>query len=576
MDSFGLVVHDEQTFLSKVVSAGMEEGIFTRDRADEIIRISVAMANKYVLDKEVDFRSIEELAKVQETVLKLVGVGLEIRSKGNLLEGVHLLMEGSPVELFRLAYTRIAKLRSRWRSLLQNHRVEILVSSTEYECLTDLSCQRLTEMSIFTESEIYTIGSLKLADELFSTMGTVDYYETELERYEFILRLRRLLPFGLLNRSPHVRAENLAEVDSIREALINTLVISGLMDCPDPVAVSMADIRGFLDRLDFGDGAPDFSEELEDSVLDLIHELAEGLEEQEASLLTREIVRCAQKLLETVAFEWDTAGSPSEDAFFKRWCRMAVVSDVPDQVSRVLSSQGMLDEFDFEILLDQLIKRPEAEVAVLIDQIPWDRLTPHQILILFQQVEHYREALAGRVSLKGFSASELADLLEDVDAQTFRRLCPALRDALAEMPLTLEELLLLENLPHGESGALLRMASPPSDRDARQILLEYHDGSPTVRRVLFFSSWTADFFPDLLAEAWSIDPAFVKRQIKGVPAAEIGPFLEAAAGGRAPRVARSKTGMVELQFDLPELTALFRSLPASKKAAAVKHFTTPV
>ena len=75
MDSFGLVVHDPQSFLAKTVNYGMDEGIFTRDRADEIIRISVAMANKYVLHKEVDFRSTEELAKVQETILKLVETG---------------------------------------------------------------------------------------------------------------------------------------------------------------------------------------------------------------------------------------------------------------------------------------------------------------------------------------------------------------------------------------------------------------------------------------------------------------------------------------------------------------------
>ncbi len=153
MDSFALVVHDDQSFLAKVVNYGMEQGIFTRDRADEIIRISVAMANKYVLHKEVDFRSSEELAKVQETVLKLMGIGLEIKSKAVVDEGIRILMEVSPVELFRLAHTRVEKLRHRWRLLLQSHRIEIFVSSEEYDCLSELTCQRLSEMSIFTESE---------------------------------------------------------------------------------------------------------------------------------------------------------------------------------------------------------------------------------------------------------------------------------------------------------------------------------------------------------------------------------------------------------------------------------------
>ncbi len=179
MDTLGLVVHDEQTFLTKVVNTGMEQGIFTRDRADEIIRISVAMANKYVLQKEVDFRSTEELAKVQETILKLIGVGLEIRSKGETEIGIGLLMEASPVDLFRLAYTRIERLRHSWRSLLGDHRIEILVSADEYQCLADMACQRLSEMSIFAESELHAIRSLTLDDELFSTLGLVEYYEAE-------------------------------------------------------------------------------------------------------------------------------------------------------------------------------------------------------------------------------------------------------------------------------------------------------------------------------------------------------------------------------------------------------------
>ena len=119
MDSFGLVVHDEQNFLAKTVQFGLEQGIFTRDRADEIIRISVAMANKYVLHKEVDFRSTEELAKVQETILKLIGVGLEIKSGDDMEDGINFLMEVSPVDLFRIAHTRVEKLRHRWQQLLQ-------------------------------------------------------------------------------------------------------------------------------------------------------------------------------------------------------------------------------------------------------------------------------------------------------------------------------------------------------------------------------------------------------------------------------------------------------------------------
>ena len=119
------------------------------------------------------FRSQDELAKVQETILKLVGVGLEMRCQRDVDEGIRLLMEASPVDLFRVAYTRVSKLRQAWKLLLQDHRVELLISRKEYECLDELSCQRLAEMSIFSETEIETIKSLTLGDELFSSLGVV-------------------------------------------------------------------------------------------------------------------------------------------------------------------------------------------------------------------------------------------------------------------------------------------------------------------------------------------------------------------------------------------------------------------
>ena len=298
MDPLGLVVHDQEGFLTKVVNQGMDEGIFTTDRADEIIRISVAMANKYVLQKEVDFRSQDELVKVQETILKLVGVGLEMRTGGDVDEGVRLLMDASPVDLFRVAYTRVSKLRQAWRLLLLDHYVKLLISEKEYECLDELSCQRLAEMSVFSETEIETINSLTLEDELFNSLGIVEYYEGELDRYQFVLRLREILPFELVNRSPNVRASNLSEVDCLREALLNTLIVSAYLEAKDPVTVTLSDIREFLGRLDVTDGADVFPREVEDILVSIIQELGEDLDDHDAALLTKESIRMAQEFFE--------------------------------------------------------------------------------------------------------------------------------------------------------------------------------------------------------------------------------------------------------------------------------------
>jgi hypothetical protein len=571
MDSLGLVVHDEQTFLTKVVNRGMEEGLFTRDRADEIIRVSVAMANKYVLQKEVDFRSSEELAKVQETILKLVGVGLEVKSKGDVEAGIRILMGASPVELFRIAYTRIEKLRRRWRRLLQDHRIRILVSRDEFECLSDLTCQRLSEMSVFCEPEIHTIQSLTLEDGLFSTLGLVTYYEGELERYEFLLRLKEILPFDLLNRSPLVRAENLSEVDCVREAVINTLVISAYVDGDDPVTVTMADVRKFLAGLDIGEQSDLFPEDLEDAMLDTIQELAEGLDEREASLLTREVIGATQKLMETVAGEWGTMNSPSDNTFFKRWCRMVVLSDGPDPVYRILSSGQTLDEFDFEILVSQFLNRPEKEVGSLIEHLPWNNMTPDQIIRFFHELEMYQEELASHVSLAGFDAHELIDLIEGVSLKALRKLMPALRSTFEKHGFSLEDLELLAGLPRTEALTLLRLAGPPEDLDERQVMLEFKDGSDKVRQVLFHSCSTAGFFSDLFHEAAHIDPAFVRRQVKLVPSAEIGPFLRSAQEGEVKIVKRGDKEP-ELQFQSKTLNSVFKSLSAAQRKAAVKFF----
>ncbi len=569
---FGIVVHDEEGFLSKVVNRGMEQGIFTSDRADEIIRISVAMANKYVLHNEIDFRSTEELAKVQETILKLIGVGLEIKCDGKVDQGVAPLMEQSPVDFFRVAHTRVERLRSRWEQLLLDHHVKILIDPAQYKELTDFAQQRLSEMSIFSEVELETIRALTLEDRLFSSLDVLSYYESELSRYQFILRLKDLLPFELLKKSKSVHAETLSEVDSIREALVNTLIISGFVDSDDPVVVTMADIRAFLAVLDSAEHQETFPAEIEDVVVDLIHELAEDLDEADAQLFTREIVRIAQELLATVTSEWDTVTSPSQAVFFKRWSRMAILSDVPDPLERILATAAPLDEFDFELLYSQLLSLPEDRARETIERIPWTQMVPDQIIRLFQEIPQYQVELSESVSINGFHAADLVDFLETLTAETFERLLPDLRKAVQAAHLTLEDLEVVADLPHKERWELLRMSGPPSDFEPEQIVAEFPDAHDKARRVFFYTSWKETWFPELFRQAWDADREFVKKFAKGLNPADIGPFLQSAAGDEYPRIEKLKTEEPTLKFESQELNGLFRSLAKSKKKAAVAHF----
>ncbi|MEW6110792.1 MAG: DUF6178 family protein [Thermodesulfobacteriota bacterium] len=570
MDPLGLVVRDEETFLTKVVNLGMEQGIFTRDRADEIIRISVAMANKYVLDKHVDFRSTEELAGVQETILKLVGVGLEMKAGSDPDTGIGLLMDASPVDLFRLAYTRVERLRHQWQSLLRDHRVQIYVSSQEYECLSDLCVQRLSDMSIFTETEVAAIRSLTLEDQLFSSLGTVEYYEAELERYQLILRMKELLPFQLLRRSPLVRAENLSEVDSIREGFLNTAIISAFVEADDPVTVSMADVRTFLKALVHLEAADVIPEDVETVVVDLIHELAEDLPDREGELLTREIVRVAQKLMDTIVSEWETVNSPSESVFFKRWCRLVILSDAPDPIERILVSGEKLDEFDFDLLISHLTALPPEDAINLLERLPWKRLDPDQTIRLFQEFPEYHTNLANLADLTGFAAADLVDLLEVFTPDALKESLPTLRKAVSRVEFTLEDLELIADLPHKEASALLISCPPPGDHDPEQILREFVEASETSRRVLLLSGCGSKWFPDLFVEAWESAPDLVKRTIKPLSAQDTATFLEAASGPQKPQIVRSKTKEPSLRFKSKAVNALFRSLTQARRNSVLK------
>lgn len=573
METYALVLHDQETFLAKVVNYGTERGIFTSDRANELVRLSVAMATKYVLHKEVDFRSTDELAKVQETILHLVGVGLEIRSKGDLEEGLRLLMEVSPVELFRLAHTRVEKLRHRWGLLLQDHRIEIMVSAEEYACLSELTHQRLSELSIFTESEIHTIRSLTLEDRLFSSQALLEYYERELERYEFLLRLRKILPLELLNRSCSLRAENIAEVDSFRHAFINTLIISGVLNLQDPVSVTIQDVRAFLAYLDLNQLGDSFPLAMENAIVDIVQELSENLDDRDRTLLTEEIVRCGQVLLDTIFREWDMVTSEDEGVFFKRWSRIVLLSDAPDMLTRILLSDQLLDEMDFEILVDQLVGLPESDAVNLIKQMPWSRLTPGQIIRLFHHVPSYQIDLANHVSLTGFSAQDIVELLEAISPEAFTAILPTLQSYLQENTFSLDELELFATLPSHQATTVLAMANPPTDVDITRISTEFRDATEKIKYVLFHSCSHADFFPEVLHEAWAYDPAFVKRQVKSIPAAEIGPFLLRAAGGKKPEVVRTGKKNTGLLFESPELNALVKALSTEKRKAALRYFS---
>jgi hypothetical protein len=571
MENYGLVIPDDQSFMARVVELGVQNGILTRDRADEIVRISVAMSNKYVIQKEIDFRSLEQLARVQQTVLKLVGMGLEIKSEGSLEVGVKFLVEVSPVELFRLAYTRTENLRNEWKKLLLNHQIPILVDKEQYSCLSDIACQILSEMSVFTESELYAIQSLKLDDELFTSLTILEYYESELRRYQFILKLRDILPFHMLNKSPLVNADNLSEVDSIREALINTLVISGFLETETPVVVTTDEVRAFIGSVDWLSAEDPFPVEIESTVIDVIHELGQGLQEEEASLLAKEVISSVQNLVTTIAHDWKTVNSPLTQVFLKRWARLAILSDTFDEFDQLGMQSGKMDEFEYENLINKMARMSEAEMINLLSLMSWEALTPDQIIRLFHDFGPHHGKFVEYVSLREFSGAELIDLMETIEPSSLKELIPKIKEALASVSLDLEDMEVISSIGEIDSFELLRASAPPQ-LEKGQALLEFRYGNPRIRKILFHSCIGAEFFHDLFLEAWNMDPHFVKREVRSISPREIGRFLELASGRVRPAVVAVENDEFQLQLTDKDISNFFDSLPTTKKKAAIRHF----
>ena len=571
MENYGLVIPDDQSFMARVVELGVQNGILTRDRADEIVRISVAMSNKYVIQKEIDFRSLEQLARVQQTVLKLVGMGLEIKSEGSLEVGVKFLVEVSPVELFRLAYTRTENLRNEWKKLLLNHQIPILVDKEQYSCLSDIACQILSEMSVFTESELYAIQSLKLDDELFTSLTILEYYESELRRYQFILKLRDILPFHMLNKSPLVNADNLSEVDSIREALINTLVISGFLETETPVVVTTDEVRAFIGSVDWLSAEDPFPVEIESTVIDVIHELGQGLQEEEASLLAKEVISSVQNLVTTIAHDWKTVNSPLTQVFLKRWARLAILSDTFDEFDQLGMQSGKMDEFEYENLINKMARMSEAEMINLLSLMSWEALTPDQIISLFHDFGPHHGKFVEYVSLREFSGAELIDLMETIEPSSLKELIPKIKEALASVSLDLEDMEVISSIGEIDSLELLRASAPPQ-LEKGQALLEFRYGNPRIRKILFHSCIGAEFFHDLFLEAWNMDPHFVKREVRSISPREIGRFLELASGRVRPAVVAVENDEFQLQLTDKDISNFFDSLPTTKKKAAIRHF----
>jgi len=375
----------------------------------------------------------------------------------------------------------------------------------------------------------------------------------------------------MLNKSPLVNADNLSEVDSIREALINTLVISGFLETETPVVVTTDEVRAFIGSVDWLSAEDPFPVEIESTVIDVIHELGQGLQEEEASLLAKEVISSVQNLVTTIAHDWKTVNSPLTQVFLKRWARLAILSDTFDEFDQLGMQSGKMDEFEYENLINKMARMSEAEMINLLSLMSWEALTPDQIIRLFHDFGPHHGKFVEYVSLREFSGAELIDLMETIEPSSLKELIPKIKEALASVSLDLEDMEVISSIGEIDSFELLRASAPPQ-LEKGQALLEFRYGNPRIRKILFHSCIGAEFFHDLFLEAWNMDPHFVKREVRSISPREIGRFLELASGRVRPAVVAVENDEFQLQLTDKDISNFFDSLPTTKKKAAIRHF----
>jgi hypothetical protein len=221
-------------------------------------------------------------------------------------------------------------------------------------------------------------------------------------------------------------------------------------------------------------------------------------------------------------------------------------------------------------VLGRLLTSSEDEAKDLIDKLPWENFNPDQLVRLFHQAEQHQEIIAPKLILKRFSADALLDLLEEAGPESIKGMSSNLAEGLPEIQFSVEELELLARLHHPE---LVRFTGPPANHDLAGMLSQFRTGTSKLKIVLALSAVRADFMPEFFHEAWNVDADAVKKALKHIPKSEIGDFFEKASFRlKKPKIVDSDKGQ-DLKFETLEINKLFKSLPATKKAAVVKHFT---
>ncbi|MFH0960619.1 MAG: hypothetical protein V1897_18180, partial [Pseudomonadota bacterium] len=300
--------------------------------------------------------------------------------------------------------------------------------------------------------------------------------------------------------------------------------------------------------------------------------LGQGLPTDEASLLAKEVIRSVQNLVATIAHDWKTINSPAPQVFLKRWARLAIISDTFDELDQYIMESGNIDEFEYENLTKKMSQISDAEMINLLRRMPWEILTPDQIIRLFHDFRPHQSKFFEYVSLKEFTGAELIDLIETVEPATLKGSIRKIKEALASMSLDLEDMEVISSIAEIDSFDLLRASAIPQlDKD--QALLEFRDGNLQTRKILFHSCMGAEFFRDLFLQAWDMDPQFVKREARSLAPSEIGRLLELVSGKVGPRLVPSKNNEFLLEFADKDISSFFDGLPTTKKKAAIRHFS---
>ncbi len=150
-----------RSFLSQTTVYGMEQGIFSRDKVDDVQEQIAAISHKLFVTRSRDLSSGEEARGSILSAFGTVSLGLEYASKGNIEESATILTHNDTILFFRIGNTLLKRLLRYAQKIREE---AVLVSPTEMGGIVQLQ-ERIEIYNVYERRFLDAIerGQLNIA-----------------------------------------------------------------------------------------------------------------------------------------------------------------------------------------------------------------------------------------------------------------------------------------------------------------------------------------------------------------------------------------------------------------------------